>query len=709
MSTKPALSSLAACIAALALCAAACNNTTPARPREAGVNEAGSDGASGDGAPGTTPRIVINGQTKTTHGHATTLATKAVSFTAEHSCPAGQSCSYRWDLGNGSKASGKAPAAVTYSSNGIYRVKLTVTGEGTAELGTAAATVTAWGGKMTDAFARSSIGWDANLWLKPLKAGAVASISSGWLQLKHDLGLPGSGAVVASPLLKDAHLEVTIRRAQDTTAKHYSYVLLRVGPTKRDGSYYALQILEDTPANANELALSIIKVTDPLDQGGQAISSSPAIMQLYDKERKKDFRVIADIKDDPAGVPTFNVSVVDATNTSKVLVRLNNVKDSGGSPLAAGFFGLSHDKGLTLFDNFSLEPSTMTQLDGGVPDLAAPDGGVEAGPSPEAGAEAGPGDAAAPDIGPLPTPQLMINNDPTSTHGYATVKVGGALTFTGVMSCPAAVGCSYAWNFGNGKTATGKTPAAVTYAKAGQHHVTFTVRDKSNAVVGTAKGLVTAWSGKHSDSFTRAAVDWDTHLWLKPISSAVSFSIKSNWLYTSNTLGLPGSGAIRSSPLVKDVHVEVTIKRSTLTTAIHYTDVILRMHPSKLNGSFYRVRVKEGVAAYNNEVDLTIFKIISSADEHGISLTKTPPILAGYDAARKQDILLKVDLKDDKSGVPVFNVTMASAAAPTKVLLQLKDVKDSTTTPHSYAGFTGLTQFKGETYYDNFVVQQLAP
>lgn len=316
-------------------------------------------------------------------------------------------------------------------------------------------------------------------------------------------------------------------------------------------------------------------------------------------------------------------------------------------------------------------------------------------------------DLPVPDHGTIAGVWISIGNGPKTTHGHATIKPGGAVSLAGVVSCPVVFGCHYSWDLGNGTKSTAQSPGSVVYNTVGLHHLTFTVMDKHNTVLGTARADVAVWTGKYIDKFARTTIEWDKYLWFKPLDSAALFSIKSGMLHVKHDLGLPGSGAIRLAPLVHNLHLEVTIRRSPVTTVIHYSDVILRMHPQKLNGAFYRVRVKEGVALYGHEVDLTIFKIVDPANEHGINLTPKPAILHNYDPARKKNMRIKINLRDDKSGVPVFDVYLAEAANPNKILLQMLNIKDTTTAPHTHAGFTGLTQYTGETYFDDYVVQEL--
>jgi len=726
------------------LCVPACNSTQPGADGgvDASLDSTSGDDSTGDAPARPAPRIIINGDTKTTHGYLTTAPGKALTFMALFTCPPAQSCTYSWDFGDGKKATGEKPAALSYGIVGLYTVTLEVRGKGGSSLGQTTAMVTVWNGKMIDAFNRTSLDPAKHLWLQPGESAAKSSIVKGWLYQKHDLQNPGSSALMATPLQQNVHLEVDVARSQDKATEHTTSILLRVSPSAPLDKYYLLQVRESGAADDNTLWLSLHKVNYPGNKGIKEFPPLPKFLSNFDPERKKNFRVIVDIGEDPDRIPTFNVSLVEAANSAKILLRLDNIKDMV-SPLSyAGFAGLTHEKGESRFDNFSLQATTLTKLDGrvdamppdtlwvpdaAVPDAAVPDAAVPDQLVPDAAVPdqlvpdaAVPDqyvpdqyvpdqyvpDQLVPDLTLPKTVEIMLNNDPSATHGHATTLVGGSVTFTGLVNCVPALGCTYSWNFGNGQTGTGLTPAAVTYSTAGLYHVTFTVRDKTSFVLGQATATVTVWTGKHSDNFNRLNVDWDAHLWLKPIHSGAVYTINNQWLRVTHNLGLPGSTAIRSSPLVRNVNMAVVINRSTVTTTDHYSDVIFRMHPKDLQGRFYRVRIKEGPAVYNNEVTLTIFKIVTAVDEHGNSLTPEV-ILAGYDPARKQPMLIKINLQDDTAGVPTFNVTMAAASNPTKVLLQLNNIKDTTKPPHSYAGFVGLTQYQGYTEFDDFVMQSL--
>ena len=144
-----------------------------------------------------------------------------------------------------------------------------------------------------------------------------------------------------------------------------------------------------------------------------------------------------------------------------------------------------------------LLPPDVAQPDLPLPDQAVPD---------LLPPDATPPDQMLPDFGTIAGVWLRVNKGTQTTQGYATIKPGKSVTFDGVVSCPAAFGCKYAWDLGNGKTSTAKSPGAVTYAKVGMYHVTFTVRDKKNTVLGKARADVVVWTGKHTDSFFRLTV-----------------------------------------------------------------------------------------------------------------------------------------------------------------------------------------------------------
>jgi hypothetical protein len=141
------------------------------------------------------------------------------------------------------------------------------------------------------------------------------------------------------------------------------------------------------------------------------------------------------------------------------------------------------------------------------------------------------------------------------------------------------------------------------------------------------------------------------------------------------------------------------------------------MRPSNRSGAFYRVRVWQGSAAHQDVLEIAVFKIISSDDQHGILLndpsqppTADPPpywpqeapMIDGFDPERTQDLRLIVDISEDAEGIPIIRAKLVDPADPTRLLLEEPGARDVTADPHRYAGLVGLAHFDGESFFDDF-------
>lgn len=343
-------------------------------------------------------------------------------------------------------------------------------------------------------------------------------------------------------------------------------------------------------------------------------------------------------------------------------------------------------------------------------------------------------------------PTIQTNGDTTVTHGYLTTTPGSAVTFAAAVDCPAGVTCTYAWDFGNGETGTTVSPPAVTYANVGQYHVTLVVSADGNEA-GSAEGYVSVWSGTFSDDFNRTALDLAQHYWLTPLDPLAVWSIKSNWAHVQHDLRIPGSSALMASLQVKNLHLEVTQRRAAVLNPTgtdeenaHYSDVIVRMEPGSNAGRFYRIRVFEGWSAGDPSayqwLQIAIFKIIDPNDQHGILLndrTQRPtgppyptdaqdvPNLGDFDPDRNQDFRIVIDVTTDATtGGPRFKVKIVDAADPSQIILaenwtdglgvpdEVGPATDlAVSTPITRAGLVGITQFDGETYFDDFYLEAL--
>lgn len=338
---------------------------------------------------------------------------------------------------------------------------------------------------------------------------------------------------------------------------------------------------------------------------------------------------------------------------------------------------------------------------------------------------------------------ILVNNDPQITHGYATLGVGQLIEFDAVAECPTGTSCTYAWDFGDGQTATTANPAPVSYSADGQYEVTLTVMiDGQSVAAGVATGYVTVWNGTMTDDFNRTDLELKEHLWLPAISSDAIWSLMGNRLHVIHDLRLPASGALVASPMVKNLHVEVTQLRAQVVNPLgtdeqntHYSDVIVRMNPGNKEGDFYRVRVMEGWsgAGANNTLQIAIFKITDAADQHGVLIndrvlrpTSPPyptvpqdvPVIDDFDPTRVLDFRIIVDVTTDaQTGGPRFKVKLVDAKKVSTILLEEnwtdgKGVPDEVGPKggaYNSEGLVGVTQFDGFTYFDDFSLTRLLP
>ena len=102
---------------------------------------------------------------------------------------------------------------------------------------------------------------------------------------------------------------------------------------------------------------------------------------------------------------------------------------------------------------------------------------------------------AAPDVFVSTLPAALISNRPpapaiTSPAPNATFEAGVPVTFTGSATDPDGDAVTLAWDFGDGKSAAGATPAAHPFAAPGTYRVTLTARD-TNGGSGIASITIT--------------------------------------------------------------------------------------------------------------------------------------------------------------------------------------------------------------------------
>jgi outer membrane protein assembly factor BamB len=144
----------------------------------------------------------------------------------------------------------------------------------------------------------------------------------------------------------------------------------------------------------------------------------------------------------------------------------------------------------------------------------------------------------------------VSNNPPTATAGPAqTAFVGQVVQFNGSATDQDSDVLSFAWDFGDGKSAFGPTPHHA-YVAAGTYTVTLTVSDGLSAASDALTVTVVAPTGgpvSFSDTFTRPD----------------SPSPGNGWQEAQGDLGIKGN-ELRNAPL-KDTHIAIQPALSGLT------------------------------------------------------------------------------------------------------------------------------------------------
>ncbi|MCK5796960.1 MAG: hypothetical protein KAI47_07250 [Deltaproteobacteria bacterium] len=352
-------------------------------------------------------------------------------------------------------------------------------------------------------------------------------------------------------------------------------------------------------------------------------------------------------------------------------------------------------------------------------------------------------DAAMPPFTEPIETKISVDGAKGLVEDFKTITPGATLNLKGEVTCPANALCSYAWDFGDGTQKNGIDSGKKIFPE-GYYHVRLAVRNRVGDKLGEAHVYVAAWKGIFKDDFNRKAMDNDQRGWVKPAARDAEYVIKDDWLYVKHDLRAPGSTGLVAMPLMKNSHVEVTVRRYPHASEIHYMDVLFRVNPLKRETSFYRVRFDQSAEGAGSHLRIAVFKIFDD-DQHGMLLSDLSQPVApwdklptcktladcdpaaytlscllgkcvptgckgcakktNFDPTRKQDFRIIIDFRDE-SGIPTWDVKAIDPNNPSTVFLEQKHIQDTTPNPHLYAGMVGLAHFDLETYYDDFSAER---
>ncbi|MBW2731357.1 MAG: hypothetical protein JRH20_03130 [Deltaproteobacteria bacterium] len=325
----------------------------------------------------------------------------SVTFHGEVQCfPEGAVCEMGWTFPDGKVPDTLEPGARTFAA-GYHHIVLTARTVGGEVVGEAHAYIAAWTGELRDDFNRGSMEWDQRGWAHPVRPDVEYLIKDEWLYIKHDIHGPGSTGLMAYPSMRDAHVEVTVRRYPNPLEIHYMDVIFRAHPQHRNYRFYRVRVDQSQEDQQQGLRIAIFKVYDEEDEHGLLVSdiqqpvdafdqllectqrtdceSLPdawakncqqgrcvpiqclgcAELANFDPPRIQDFRIVIDFRDE-GGLPTWDVRVVDPQDTSTVFIEQIGIQDTSPNPhLHAGLVGLAQFDLETYFDDFyvrSLDP-----------------------------------------------------------------------------------------------------------------------------------------------------------------------------------------------------------------------------------------------------------------------------------------------------------------------------------------------------------------
>lgn len=304
---------------------------------------------------------------------------------------------------------------------------------------------------------------------------------------------------------------------------------------------------------------------------------------------------------------------------------------------------------------------------------------------------------------------------------FITITPGTTLDLRSKVKCPSpSAPCRYRWDLDGKQVSSNKDLGQYTFNHTGFFNFLFTVSDAQGvADPNPSSAHIAVWNGLFEDDFNRTDLQWDSHGWRRPLISAETpyYELLSGWLHVTGDYNRPGSTAITAWPTAQNARVEVTVKR-VIATTYHWIDIILRMHPSAGIGHFYRVRLaqtytpsEDGTAPHHG-IEIAIFKISQSNDEHGVLLndptqpvTDLPtqcqecPTLLDY--PRDKDIRMIAEINENQFHVQIFQPDQMA-----------QPVLEATATdefgePYLYDGFVGLAHYEGLSDFDDFVFSML--
>ncbi len=292
-------------------------------------------------------------------------------------------------------------------------------------------------------------------------------------------------------------------------------------------------------------------------------------------------------------------------------------------------------------------------------------------------------DAFTIDVGPPPVNQSPVARITTSTSGLTVTADGSTSTDSdGTIT-------TYAWDFGDGTTASGVRPAAHTYAQAGTYTVRLTVTDNAGATSTTSRSVTVTSSPPATtlaeDAFERTtATGWGTAPTGGAWTTSSSLSVSAGKGRMSHTAG-GGRNAYLRAVSSANTRLVMTLSPDKLATGSGlYSSIVGR---AVTGAGEYRAKAR---LRSDGRIELSLIRTSATGTETTIRAAALVPNLTYTPAS---SFRVRMEVTGTSPTTVRARAWDAAAAEPTDWLVSTTD----STAGMQVAGAIGINSYYSST------------